>query len=399
MVSNITICVRKKPGIENDYIQIKNNSLKISKDNVKLDLRPCKLEHSFTFDHIFDNNTNIDIFNKLYCKKIPNKSIYIAYGHTGTGKTFTILGSKKEKGLLHHFLDNIFDEKNNIIITAFELYNKKLFDLLNNKNEIFCRHDRKNQINICNIKEFRLKTFEDITKILEKIKKNRITSKTNANNNSFRSHAIIELKIKIKNRYRKITFVDLAGNERGANSNYVNKYQYRENQEINNSLLSLKECIRSLYLKKKYIPYRSSKLTTILKDSFGKKVKTVFLSTISGDQLCYYGTIDTLKYTNYVKNLKTDFKSEKFLPKIKPKPIKKNKITLDQSFRKYLLNISDLVAKGFIILKKEEIEKIEGIKSILSKNIYITRKWRKKIKTPEPPCEKPDNNYKRPYLS
>ena len=66
----------------------------------------------------------------------------------------------------------------------------------------------------------------------------------------------------------KICFIDLAGNERGADVSVSSKQTQKDGAEINWSLLALKECIRAMDSGKKHIPFRGSKLTQVLKDCF-----------------------------------------------------------------------------------------------------------------------------------
>jgi kinesin family protein 2/24 len=58
--------------------------------------------------------------------------------------------------------------------------------------------------------------------------------------------------------YAKMSFIDLAGSERGADTMDNDKKTRDEGQKINTSLLALKECIRALSLEKDHVPYRQS---------------------------------------------------------------------------------------------------------------------------------------------
>lgn len=85
---------------------------------------------------------------------------------------------------------------------------------------------------------------------------------TGANAESSRSHAILQMQLKHYGKpYGKISFIDLAGSERGADTMNTNKQTKLDGAEINKSLLALKECIRALDLEKKHLPFRGSKLT------------------------------------------------------------------------------------------------------------------------------------------
>lgn len=136
----------------------------------------------------------------------------------------------------------------------------------------------------------------------------RTVGETAANSDSSRSHAILVISIKQPDgkTYGKLSFIDLAGNERGADT-FDNKKQTRmDGAEINKSLLALKECIRALDQNKGHTPFRGSKLTMVLKDSFqGSKCKTVMIANVSPVLSCCENTLNTLRYADRVKELKS----------------------------------------------------------------------------------------------
>ena len=135
---------------------------------------------------------------------------------------------------------------------------------------------------------------------------NRVTGVTGANLDSSRSHAILQLNIVDKDNrvYGKVTFIDLAGNERGADTYDQDKQTRQDGAEINKSLLALKECIRALDLDQKHTPFRQSKLTIVLKDSFVGNCKTVMIGNISPSLSSCEHTLNTLRYADRVKELK-----------------------------------------------------------------------------------------------
>lgn len=76
-----------------------------------------------------------------------------------------------------------------------------------------------------------------------------------------------------------------------------------EGAEINKSLLALKECIRAIDMKKnnseQHVPYRASKLTMVLRDSFTKsadKIRIVMVACVSPGSSSADHTINTLRY-------------------------------------------------------------------------------------------------------
>lgn len=134
---------------------------------------------------------------------------------------------------------------------------------------------------------------------------NRVTGQNSANSESSRSHAILQINLKAgKNLHGKLTFIDLAGSERGADVQDQNKQTRTDGAEINKSLLALKECIRAIDLNKGHMPFRGSKLTQVLKDSFIGNCRTVMIGNISPSNASSENTLNTLRYADRVKELK-----------------------------------------------------------------------------------------------
>ena len=133
----------------------------------------------------------------------------------------------------------------------------------------------------------------------------RVTSQNNANDESSRSHAILQVFVKDgKKEHTKISFIDLAGNERGADHADMSKQTKTDGAEINKSLLALKECIRSLDQKKDHVPFRSTPLTKILKDSFIGFCKTFMICNISPANGSSENTMNTLRYLTFYADMR-----------------------------------------------------------------------------------------------
>ena len=132
---------------------------------------------------------------------------------------------------------------------------------------------------------------------------------TGANDDSSRSHAILQMELKrVKSgaTHSRMSFIDLAGSERGADTIDQNKQTRLDGAEINKSLLALKECIRALDLEKKHLPFRGSKLTQVLKDSFTGTSKTTMIANVSPANSCVEHTLNTLRYADRVKEMKKE---------------------------------------------------------------------------------------------
>ena len=181
-----------------------------------------------------------------------------------------------------------------------------LFDLLNNKNKLETREDKKHNINIVGLSENIVNSLNDLMEIINYGLKQRTVGKTGANSDSSRSHGIIQIRIINQNNkeHGKITFIDLAGSEREVDKININKKTRIDGAEINKSLLALKECIRALDQDKSHTPFRGSKLTIVLRDSFLGDCKILMIANISPGNNSSDHTLNTLRYADRVKELK-----------------------------------------------------------------------------------------------
>lgn len=105
----------------------------------------------------------------------------------------------------------------------------------------------------------------------------------------------------------KLLLVDLAGSERAADCQSNNRVRRLEGAEINKSLLALKECIRALDTRSNHIPFRASKLTMVLRDSFMASFssKIVMIACINPGSSSADHTVNTLRYAERLKTGKS----------------------------------------------------------------------------------------------
>ncbi|KAJ3373506.1 Kinesin-like protein kif24 [Kappamyces sp. JEL0680] len=157
-------------------------------------------------------------------------------------------------------------------VSFYEIYQGHLYDLLGNRKKLYAREDGKQQVVIKGIQEYEVDNVARLMQIFEAGNATRSTGATGANADSSRSHAIFQVLLKHRGKkdkvFSKLSFIDLAGSERGADRGETDKQTRMEGSEINKSLLALKECIRALDQDSRHTPFRQSKLTQVLKDSF-----------------------------------------------------------------------------------------------------------------------------------
>jgi kinesin family protein 2/24 len=240
-----------------------------------------------------------------------------AYGQTGSGKTYTMMGqgTNGSPGLyvlsafdIFRYLDHEAYNHLEIWVSFYEIYCGKLYDLLNEKNLLQAREDGKQNICIVGLTEKQVTKFNDMMTVIEYGLRARSVGVTGANNESSRSHGIIQISIREPNGtpYGKISFIDLAGSERAVDIKETNKQTRLDGAEINKSLLALKECIRAIDQDRPHLPFRGSKLTLVLRDSFIGNCRTVMIANISPCSTCAEHTLNTLRYADRVKELKKE---------------------------------------------------------------------------------------------
>ncbi|GCB59772.1 hypothetical protein scyTo_0014008 [Scyliorhinus torazame] len=195
-----------------------------------------------------------------------------------------------------------------VFATFFEIYSGKVFDLLNRKTKLRVLEDGKQQVQVVGLSERDVKCTEDVLKLIEAGNSCRTSGQTSANAHSSRSHAVFQIILRRKGKmHGKFSLIDLAGNERGADTSSADRQTRLEGAEINKSLLALKECIRALGRNKPHTPFRASKLTQVLRDSFiGENSRTCMIATISPGMGSCENTLNTLRYANRVKELIVD---------------------------------------------------------------------------------------------
>ena len=323
--SKIFVVLRKRPIFQKE---LNNNDIDcISVINPRTIVHECKVQvdgitkyiedHEFYFDNSFNENDDTNVVYKYTIAPIINLILNqgivtcFAYGQTGSGKTYTM------KGIENLAIDDLYQEsskmgdKFDFYISFFEIYGGRLFDLLNNKNKLQVLDDKKGKVQIYGLITQQVDSKEQMHKIIEAANAIRITHNTVTNETSSRSHAICNIVIKKKGsdeEYGKLSLVDLAGSERAQETQSNNRQRRAEGAEINKSLLALKECIRALDEKKTnpdtHVPFRASKLTHVLRDSFvskSDKSKIIMISCISPTYTSANHTLNTLRYSDRLK--------------------------------------------------------------------------------------------------
>ena len=329
----IYVCVRKRP-IFNKEIQ--NGEIDcVSAINPKVCIYDCKLKidgytkyidtNDFYFDNVFNENEDTNLL--FECSVKPSLDILLkggvvtcfAYGQTGSGKTYTMQGI--QDAAIYNIFDNfteiqsVLKKKFKFFISFFEIYSGRLYDLLNNRNKVMALEDKNQKVQIYGLTEKEVFNPKEMQDIVDYANQMRTTHNTVTNETSSRSHAICNFVIKVEGKredeeYAKLSLVDLAGSERATETQSNNKSRLAEGAEINKSLLALKECIRALDARKikgnsdQHVPFRNSKLTLVLRDSFLGKAnlcKIIMISCVSPSNHSSNHTINTLRYADRLK--------------------------------------------------------------------------------------------------
>ncbi|XP_056299566.1 kinesin-like protein KIF13A isoform X6 [Pseudoliparis swirei] len=253
-----------------------------------------------------------------------------AYGQTGSGKSFSMMGNGEQPGLIPRLCCSLFEriheEENEghtfkVEVSFMEIYNEKVRDLLDPKGSRHSLKVREHKVlgpYVDGLSQLAVTNFEDINVLMSEGNKSRTVAATNMNEESSRSHGVFSIIVtqtlydlqsgNSGEKVSKISLVDLAGSERVSKTGAAGE-RLKESSNINRSLTTL-GCVISALAdqsagkgKAKFVPYRDSVLTWLLKDNLGGNSKTAMIATVSPSADNYEETLSTLRYADRAKRI------------------------------------------------------------------------------------------------
>ncbi|XP_014468843.1 PREDICTED: kinesin-like protein unc-104 isoform X11 [Dinoponera quadriceps] len=255
-----------------------------------------------------------------------------AYGQTGAGKSYTMMGKQEEgqEGIIPQICKDLFRKisytsnerlKYSVEVSYMEIYCERVRDLLNPKNRGNLRVREHPLLGpyVEDLSKLAVMSYEDIHDLIDEGNKARTVAATNMNETSSRSHAVFTIFFTqqqqdcatglVTEKVSKISLVDLAGSER-ADSTGAKGTRLKEGANINKSLTTLGKVISALAeiaTKKKkkadFIPYRDSVLTWLLRENLGGNSKTAMIAAVSPADINYDETLSTLRYADRAKQI------------------------------------------------------------------------------------------------
>ncbi|CAI9716587.1 KIF22 isoform X2 [Octopus vulgaris] len=320
--NRVEVAVRVRP----QFIEADSCCITCEKDSLEIvNHRDYTQNIKYKFTTVFDaDSTQDDVYKTFVAPKLDkvfngeNMSV-LAYGATGTGKTYTMIGTSDNPGIVPQALRDLFQTVETATnemhtykmkLSFLEIYNEKLIDLLLvRKSDLQIWEDTNKNIIVHGLTVKDIASYEEFESIFLPAMSQRTTVSSNLNSHSSRSHTILMViieKTQVCSPFRtsvsKIQFVDLAGSENNKLSG--NKgLRMRESSCINKSLFVLHEVVDAIRSRQKRIPYRDSKLTRLLQDSFGGGSSALLLATIAPEERCYYNTYCTLNFATKSKKI------------------------------------------------------------------------------------------------
>ncbi|KAL2837775.1 kinesin-domain-containing protein [Aspergillus pseudoustus] len=288
---------------------------------------------SFTFDRVFpmDSRQN-DIFNFSIAPTVDDilngyNGTVFAYGQTGAGKSFTMMGSDIDdevgKGIIPRIVEQIFasilTSPSNIEYTVrvsyMEIYMERIRDLLVPHNDNLPVHEEKSRgVYVKGLLEVYVSSVQEVYEVMRRGGAARAVAATNMNQESSRSHSIFVITVTQKNletgsaKSGQLFLVDLAGSEKVGKTG-ASGQTLEEAKKINKSLSALGMVINALTDgKSTHIPYRDSKLTRILQESLGGNSRTTLIINCSPSSYNDAETVSTLRFGVRAKAIKNKAK-------------------------------------------------------------------------------------------
>ncbi|XP_065132244.1 kinesin-like protein KIF1A isoform X9 [Paramisgurnus dabryanus] len=353
--ASVKVAVRVRPfnsreiGKESKcIIQMSGNTTTI------LNPKQPKENKSFNFDYSYWSHTTPEDVNYA-CQRQVYKDIgeemllhafegynvcIFAYGQTGAGKSYTMMGKQEQdqEGIIPLLCEDLFtkisDNNDNsmsysVEVSYMEIYCERVRDLLNpkNKGNLRVREHPLMGPYVEDLSKLAVTSYTDIQDLMDSGNKARTVAATNMNETSSRSHAVFNIIFTQKRhdsesentseKVSKISLVDLAGSER-ADSTGAKGTRLKEGANINKSLTTLGKVISALAemdsapnknnkKKKKvesFIPYRDSVLTWLLRENLGGNSRTAMVAALSPADINYDETLSTLRYADRAKQIR-----------------------------------------------------------------------------------------------
>jgi len=341
--STITVAVRCRPLSMNERAAGAQDICRVLERSLVILLDPSvhgnhdflrvdkSREKRYAFDHAFGPDVGTEeVFRACTAPLIASvlqayKATVFAYGSTGAGKTYTMIGTHQVPGIMVRAVEELFRSTSALRAIAVkggrthtmrcsfvEVYNENLRDLLvpdGREGYLDLREDPDRGMCVSGVSEAEPQSAEEVMELLRQGNQYRTTEPTAMNETSSRSHAVLQITLEQKDNQTdevllgKLSLIDLAGSERASQTDNRGA-RLLEGANINRSLLALGNCINALASGSSFVPYRDSKLTRMLKDSLGGNCKTVMVANISPHSVSYEDTLNTLKYANRAKNIK-----------------------------------------------------------------------------------------------
>ncbi|XP_059923193.1 kinesin-like protein KIF1A isoform X7 [Gadus macrocephalus] len=356
MAASVKVAVRVRPFNSREtgkdskcIIQMNGNTTTI------LNPKQPKENKSFNFDYSYWSHTTPedsnfasqlqvykDIGEEMLLHAFEGYNVCIfAYGQTGAGKSYTMMGKqdvKDQQGIIPLLCEDLFTKFNDtnidnnmaysVEVSYMEIYCERVRDLLNPKNKGHLRVREHPLMGpyVEDLSKLAVTSYNDIQDLMDSGNKARTVAATNMNESSSRSHAVFNIIFTQKRRdadtdntsekVSKISLVDLAGSER-ADSTGAKGTRLKEGANINKSLTTLGKVISALAevdsgpnknkKKKKvenHIPYRDSVLTWLLRENLGGNSRTAMVAALSPADINYDETLSTLRYADRAKQIR-----------------------------------------------------------------------------------------------
>ncbi|CAJ1059791.1 kinesin-like protein KIF1A isoform X18 [Xyrichtys novacula] len=350
--ASVKVAVRVRPfnsretGKESKcIIQMSGNTTTI------INPKQAKDNKSFNFDYSYWSHTTPedvnyasqmrvykDIGEEMLLHAFEGYNVCIfAYGQTGAGKSYTMMGKqdvKDQQGIIPLLCEDLFTKINDntdnsmsysVEVSYMEIYCERVRDLLNpkNKGNLRVREHPLMGPYVEDLSKLAVTSYNDIQDLMDSGNKARTVAATNMNETSSRSHAVFNIIFTQKRhdaetdntseKVSKISLVDLAGSER-ADSTGAKGTRLKEGANINKSLTTLGKVISALAevvcinkKKKKvesFIPYRDSVLTWLLRENLGGNSRTAMVAALSPADINYDETLSTLRYADRAKQIR-----------------------------------------------------------------------------------------------